>query len=142
MRRVWRMGYGAAALAVSILAGHGGTMAQDSCPNGCAKADKEKTKKRSCFSPEAAPEAAVAFAVPAVMTRGQAVRVPESAVNQALKKAAAEAAKAVPESTAVEDKTGERLDNLERDVRELRGMLEKLTLVLTSLEDKLDEPAK
>lgn len=92
----------------------------------------EPAKPKKLFKgPPAAPEAGIAFAVPAVVTRGQAVRVPESAVRDALKKAASDSAKL--ESAATTKSCEERLDVLEQDVRELKSLMQQLTAAVTEL---------
>lgn len=93
----------------------------------------EPVKPKKFFKgPPAAPEAGIAFAVPAVVTRGQAVRVPESAVRDAFKKAAAESAK-LESGTAAAKSCEERLDVLEQDVRELKSLMQQLTEAVTEL---------
>jgi hypothetical protein len=97
-----------------------------------------KPKKPCCLLPPEAPDVEVGFAIPGVVRPGQAVRVSESSMRKAVQNAAVSDFKreSGTESGSEDKSSEERLDALEKDVREMKGLMKRLTVAV----DRLAEP--
>lgn len=102
-----------------------------------------KPKKSCCLFPPEAPDVEVGFAIPGVVRPGQAVRVSESSMRRAVQNAAVSDFKKTESSTesnSVGKSSDERLDDLEKDVREMKGLMKRLTVAVDRLAES--QPAK
>ena len=102
-----------------------------------------KPKKSCCLFPPEAPDVEVGFAIPGVVRPGQAVRVSESSMRRAVQNAAVSDFKkteSATESDSVGKSSDERLDDLEKDVREMKGLMKRLTVAVDRLAES--QPAK
>ncbi len=97
-----------------------------------------KPKKTCCLLPPEAPDVEVGFAIPGVVRPGQAVRVSESSMRRAVQEAAVSELKQTSsnrESGTVGKTNDERLDVLEKDVQEMKGLMKRLTVAVDRLAD-------
>jgi hypothetical protein len=132
-------------LAVATMCGAGWSPAcagvfskKDNCDCHEARCEECGRPKKRCFGPPPAPEAGVAFAIPGVVRTGQAVRVNESEVRRALQEAAArQVDREAGERPRSARSTEERLEALEGDVQQLKGLMERLTIAVDKLADEL-----
>jgi hypothetical protein len=78
----------------------------------------------------------VGFAIPGVVRPGQAVRVTEASMRRAAQEAAVRDLKqteSANESGTAGKSNDERLDDLEKDVREMKGLMKRLAVAVDKL---------
>lgn len=109
------------------------------CEPCACSADPCCRPKRHCCCPPDAPRGPVSFAVPAVVTAGQAVPVSNEVVLRGLRTEAARdfrrsetATRALNGEPALSDE--DRLDKLEKDVAKLTDLTSRLTVVVEKLD--------
>ena len=107
----------------------------DCCPSErCRPACKPR--RHCCLCPPEAPRGEVAFAIPGVVRDGAALRVSDTSVETALRRAAALELRAEADlkGDAACDKTcEERLDKLESDVKEMKTLMGRMSVAVEKL---------
>lgn len=100
------------------------------CPPECCK-----PKRHCCLLPPDAPEGEVGFAIPGVVRPGQAIQVSETAMRHAVREAAVRDLKKSAEAVGVGKSSDDRLDDLEKDMKQVKVLMEKLTVAVDRLAD-------
>lgn len=111
---------------------------KDCCQQTCPQCPPEccKPKRHCCLLPPDAPDAEVGFAIPGVVRPGQAVQVSGTAMRDAVREAAVrDFKKKSAEAGAVGKSSEERLDDLEQDMKQVKVLMEKLTVAVDKLAD-------